>query len=382
MWKIWVSLVTMAIAIGAAQVGADELEPIAIPLPFEVGRQLSAEDAAPIYDPDVEAQVNVLVVYTAAAQVWANGAGGIEGVVQEALDYAQLTADNSAVGIVFSVVGMVRTAYVESGDSTLDLQRITNAGDGYMDEVHGLRDEYAADLVVLLAYVQDVGGVGWLMGSAEGNSAYGFSLARVQQAAGSTFVHEMGHNFGLHHSKLQNFQPGPGVFSYAAGGRWIGSDGAGYCSVMTYTGGSYFVDGVSHWRVPVFSSPLLLHLGAPAGHVQDADNARTAREMKHVIAAYRREKGSLRVTIEPEKAMWRVVGTQEWYGSGYELALAVGVVKVEFNDVREWVIPKPVEVEIKEGEMTEVMVEYEMEVIKVEGGESGGGCFIGLLTLE
>jgi hypothetical protein len=56
---------------------------------------------------------------------------------------------------------------------------------------------------------------------------------------------------------------------------------------MTYEHGSYFADGLSHSRVAHFSDPLIMHQGAPTGHATLADNARTIRETKHVIAAYR-----------------------------------------------------------------------------------------------
>lgn len=204
---------------------------------------------------------------------------------------------------------------------------------------------------------------------------YGFSLARVQQAAGSTVVHEMGHNFGMGHHKLQNFQPGPGVFKYSAGGRWVGSDGVGYVSVMSYTGGSYYPDGRSHYKVPIFSNPNILHLSSPTGHAADADNARTAREMKHVIAAYRFEGGSLIVTLDPDTAKWRPMDG-EWYDSGYELSLPVGIVEIEFSDVRGWVRPLPVTVEIVGNELTEIAMAYDIETCIVIVAPTSGGRLI------
>jgi hypothetical protein len=92
---------------------------------------------------------------------------------------------------------------------------------------------------------------------------------------------------GCHHAKTQNYQPGPGIFSYSAGWRWTDANGGNYCSVMTYESGSYFADGVTHTRVPYFSNPTISYLGMPTGNAVDADNARTLRETKGVVAAYR-----------------------------------------------------------------------------------------------
>jgi hypothetical protein len=38
-----------------------------------------------------------------------------------------------------------------------------------------------------------------------------------------------------------------------------------------------------------FSNPDISHLDAATGHATEGDNARTLREIKHVVAAYREE---------------------------------------------------------------------------------------------
>ena len=160
------------------------------------------------------AAVDVMIVYTPAATIWAGGAAGIANVIAQAMEKAQLSLDNSATYMTVNLVHSAEVAYVESGDSVTDLGRLTATTDGHMDEVHPWRDEHGADLVALFAQVSDVGGVAYLLTNPAGNPGGAFSLTRVQQAAGTyTHVHETGHNMGLHHHKEQNFQPGPGLFS-------------------------------------------------------------------------------------------------------------------------------------------------------------------------
>ncbi|HEX9903264.1 MAG TPA: M12 family metallo-peptidase, partial [Acidobacteriota bacterium] len=179
--------------------------------------------------------------------------------------------------------------YQESGSSYTDLDRLTYTSDGYMDEVHGWRNLYGADLVNLLAEVEDVGGLGWLLTTFSGLPTNAFCLVRVQQAAATyTLVHELGHNFGCHHRKDQADFPGPGISSYSAGWRWIGNDNIRYCSVMSYTD---TWDGQYVNRAPYFSSPLILYKGVATGHAANGDNARTLRETKQVVANYRAEVG-------------------------------------------------------------------------------------------
>jgi hypothetical protein len=249
------------------------------------------------------AQIDVMIVYTPAARTWANtSGGGIANVIAQAMGRAQLGLDNSQTLLTMSLVHSAEVNYVESGSSNTDLDRLTfHAGydpwnrdpDRYMDEVQTWRDQYGADLVAIFALVSDTGGLGWLLSSSAGRPHFGFSLTRVQQAAtGYTHIHEMGHNMGCHHHKGQNVQPGPGLFSYSAGWRWIGTNSVRYCSIMTYSSGSYFPDGQTHTQVAYFSNPNVLHQGVSTGHSADGDNSRTIREVKHAVAAYREKCGT------------------------------------------------------------------------------------------
>ena len=249
--------------------------------------------------PDDMARIGVMVVYTPAARQWAQqSGGGINNVVAISMVSAQMTLDNSDTGVVMQLVHSAEVDYVESGSSSDDLSVLTSntggVGTGHMDEVHDWRDDYGADLTALFALVSDVGGLAWLLNNRFGNPNVGFSLTRVQQAAtGYTHIHEMGHNMGLHHHADQNFQPGPTNWTnwpenrWSAGWRWSEAEGGRFCSIMTYTSGQYFPDGINHTQVPYMSNPDVLHFGVPTGDATRGDNARTIREIKHVIAAYR-----------------------------------------------------------------------------------------------
>ncbi len=239
--------------------------------------------------PNDPATIDIMLVYTPAASSWAStNEGGISNTISQTMQKAQLTLDNSLTGITATLVHSAQVSYTESGSSNTDLDRLTNTSDGYMDDVHTWRNTYAADVVGLFTQVEDTGGLGWLLNTTDGLPDYAFSISRVQQVSWTyTFIHEAGHNMGTHHHKQQNVQPGPGLFSYSAGWRWVGNDAGRYCSVMTYESGTYFADGYTHYRVAYFSNPSVSYQGVSTGHSTDGDNARNLREIKHVIAAYR-----------------------------------------------------------------------------------------------
>ena len=56
---------------------------------------------------------------------------------------------------------------------------------------------------------------------------------------------------------------------------------------MTYMSGDYFSDGQDHFRVAHFSNPAVNFQNVSTGDASDGDNARSIREIKHVIAAYK-----------------------------------------------------------------------------------------------
>jgi hypothetical protein len=262
--------------------------------------------------------IDIMIVYTPAARSWADSSGGgIDNVIADAMERAQLALDNSNTILTMTLVYSSEISYTESGSSSTDLNRLTYNSDGYLDAVHTWRDEYGADLVALFTYVEDTGGISWLLNSTSGSPSYGFSISRVQQAGWTyTTVHELGHNMGCHHHKQQFVQPGPGLFSYSAGWRWVGTDSGKYCSVMTYENGSYFPDGQTHTRVGHFSNPSISYQGVATGHSADGDNARTIREVKDVVSAYRTDIRDCDECV-PEDVYLGTIGVTVW---GYSVS--------------------------------------------------------------
>ena len=230
---------------------------------------------------DAKVTIDVMIVYTPAAKTWANSfGGGINNVISQAIQLGQLALDSSATDMTIRLVHSAEIAYTESGDSGTDLERLSKTSDGYMDSVHQWRDTYGADLVHLLADVA-YGGIGYQLTNTTGYPEIAFSVSGVRLAGGwgYTVIHEMGHNMGCHHRKDQLERPGPGLYTYSAGWRWIDATGK-HCSVM-----SYKEDGYS--RVYHFSNPSITYEGVATGDAVDGDNARGLRNIKGVISNYR-----------------------------------------------------------------------------------------------
>jgi len=237
--------------------------------------------------PNDPATVDVMIVFTPAARNWGNSNGGIFNIIATSIVLGNTVLSNSNTLLTLRLVHNVEVQYTEvGGNGSTDLERLTFTNDGYMDNVHTLRNTYGADLVQLFTTMG--GGIGWILNDTGGTPTYAFSCVGVGSVNAFSAIHEMGHNMGCHHHKQQNYQAGPGLYSYSAGWRWKGSNNQWYSSIMSYTAASYFPGNpVSSTRVAYFSNPSISFMGAATGHTTNGDNTRTIRNTKHVVAAYR-----------------------------------------------------------------------------------------------
>ena len=234
--------------------------------------------------------IDLMMVYTPAAEQWANSSSSVtnmEHLIVLALERANLAMNNSETGITFRRVYTHKTNYTEI-DSSEDLSRITETADGYMDEIHALRDQYNADIVVFIPRITYTGGVAWLLSNETGRPERAFALTRVQQTASSyTMVHEIGHNMGCQHHKVQGGSAGLYPYSYGWGGKT--NLGTRYSTIMTYETGAHYPDGQTYPRIPYFSDPNRTFEGVAIGNVNEANNALTLKKTKHLVSRYRLE---------------------------------------------------------------------------------------------
>lgn len=255
-------------------------------------------------DPDIAASdhsvIDLMVVYTEDARNFMENGNSTNLFIAETVNRSQMALDNSEVLITLSLVHTEETNYDEDPENTSQtLRRLTNPGDGHMDNIHQVRDNHNADMVTMFARVNDVGGIAWVLTDHSGRADIAFSVNRVQQLSfpSYTMVHELGHNMGNHHSRNQDTNPAPPsdedkLNEYSTGWRWTGNDGQEYVSVMTYENDQQGGDE----RVAYFSNPDVTYQGTPTGSYNGeyapADNARSMNEIRGVIADYRASEDS------------------------------------------------------------------------------------------
>ena len=228
-----------------------------------------AEHTAPTADSGAE--YTALVTYTDAAR---SDAGDIDALIQLAVDETNQGYLNSGVNTRIRLVHKYQTSYTESGDMETDLDRFQYAGDGYLDEVHSRRDQWAADVALLITRAYDYCGMAT---SIYATAASAFAVVAGECATGYySFAHEVGHLQGARH----NPEADPTSYPFAYGHGYYNQAG-GWRTIM-----SYACPG-SCTRVNYWSNPNVYYGGVPMGTVSISHNARVLNETAAYIANFR-----------------------------------------------------------------------------------------------
>jgi len=218
--------------------------------------------------------MDVMVVYTPAARAAEGGTTAMNALINLAITETNTAYSNSGVTPRVRLVHTEEVSYTESGSFSTDLNRLKNTADGFIDNVHSLRDTHAADLVSLFVEGGSSCGRAFAMTNLSNTFAvWAFSIVRRTCATGNfTFGHELGHNMGLKHDRTSSAEDG--VFSYSHGYVDIPND---FRTIMGTVSSCSFCT-----RIQYFSNPAVNFGGNPTGvDFQAADSADAAQSLNN-----------------------------------------------------------------------------------------------------
>lgn len=233
--------------------------------------------------------IDVMVVYNQAARA---GSGSTEAINIE-IDLAVTETNqgyiNSGVNQRLNLVHTAEVAYVESGSIYTDRNNLSGTSDGNMDEVHALRDTYAADLVVLIT--EGGGGycgVAYIMTTVTTSfENYGFCVVKRSCATGYySFGHELGHIMSARH----DYYVDPSTNSPYTYNHGFVNVPDQWRTIMAYNNdcsdsGSYCT------RIDYWSNPDVSYggdaMGVAEGSPNAADNRKTLNNTAYTVANFR-----------------------------------------------------------------------------------------------
>ncbi len=265
-----------------------EIDPSKFPQeaqPIKIKKSGGPKVAGDTCGTDPPSDIDVMVVYTDAAQTGAGGSDAMEATIYLAVAETNQSYLNSQITQRLRLAHFEQVSYTESGNINTDLTRLQNGSDTFMDNVPTLRNTFAADHVVLIT--ENGGGfcgLGYMMetvSNAFESTAY-VVVARSCATGYYSFGHELGHNMGADHDAPNATSTGPYVYNRGYVDTTPTSPATPWRTIMAYNG-SPSSTRVQFWSNPNVNFPP----GDPMGVSNASDNHQVLNNTALTAANFR-----------------------------------------------------------------------------------------------
>ena len=259
--------------------------------------------------------VRVLVMYTPEALALSSD---MTNKVYQDINNGNTSFKNSGINVRFELAYVGPTEDSESSyDFSTLLSKFRSTDDGFADEVHSIRERYAADVCVLLVYQNELCGKARL--NADKSTAFAVVRASLECATKYTFTHEIGHNAGCRHDTLVDSSTTP--YKYAHGYvHYTGTSSTSWRTMMAYGDAC---NGGSHCqRIKYWSNPDVSYNGNPTGDETWSNNAKVWENNATNVSTFNIDPTSIAITsvdnsIDMDYACWHA--TQSITATNYTI---------------------------------------------------------------
>jgi hypothetical protein len=141
--------------------------------------------------------LRIMICYTPAVAANVNNPINL---CQQSIDLLNQTFINSGINHTAELAYAGEVNYVENGKNEDDINRFGDPNDGIMDEIHQIRDDYSADIGVILSTSSMGGTIGGVTPGTYVDASHAFCQVEFNSAINNfSFPHEIGHVLGAHH---------------------------------------------------------------------------------------------------------------------------------------------------------------------------------------
>lgn len=248
--------------------------------------------------------VRVLVMYTTEALALASD---MTNKVYQEINNGNTSFKNSGINVRFELAYVGQTEDSEGNyDFSTLLSKFRGTDDGFADEVHSIRERYAADVCVLLVYRRGYCGLARL--NATKSSAFAVVNASSGCATKYSFTHEIGHNAGCRHDTLVDSSTTP--YKYAHGYvHYTGTSSTSWRTMMAY-GDACNGYELRCQRIKYWSNPNVSYNGNPTGDETWSNNAKVWENNATNVSTFNIDPTSIAITsadnsTDMDYACWR-----------------------------------------------------------------------------